>query len=526
MNAAIAAVLAGTAHNSLTGLQGGSVGEYYHLTSAEYTGTGSGPFARQTSPVLVTPDIGIAIGTSLDLTGALNVQGNTTLGNAVTDTVTVNGIAGFQTTAVTEHALRVVPVLTGLALANYGIVIDTDFTYVSNVAESTALVSTSRARGSTNITGGTVGKGLAANQSNVFNFMTGTIDYQTGWFVDIRNLGAGTVTNVTGIWIPSVVNSGGGVVSNFIGLNILNQTVGSTSIRGIRSQITAGATKHNLYIDGAAVNGLVGDTFIGALTSQTIGNVNKLQIQGTGVAAASFGISKWSADALGSRIELGKSRGAAIGTNTIVVSGDTLASITAYGANGTAFSNAAAITFKSDGTPGASADMPGSITLSTCADASATLTDRWIVKSTGSLLAGTDNSWDIGAAGATRPRTGFFGTSVLTPLLDSGAAAALSIDTNTGTKQVEIGHTASASRYLTLTGSNGGNPTIGVSAGDLAIIPNIVGAGSIKTANPAGGTAAAWKLGVIGTGIALALDTTAYIEVDVGGTLKKLALAL
>jgi hypothetical protein len=40
-------------------------------------------------------------------------------------------------------------------------------------------------------------------------------------------------------------------------------------------------------------------------------------------------------------------------------------------------------------------------------------------------------------------------------------------------EQVRINHTASANRYITLTGSNGGNPTIGTSAGRLAITPDV-----------------------------------------------------
>lgn len=64
--------------------------------------------------------------------------------------------------------------------------------------------------------------------------------------------------------------------------------------------------------------------------------------------------------------------------------------------------------------------------------------------------------------------------------------------------QVQITHTASASRFLTLTGSNGGNPTISTSAGNVAITPAVVGAASIAahggTAIPAGGTAGAGLL--------------------------------
>jgi hypothetical protein len=42
-------------HNDLTGLQGGTAGQEYHLTSAEYTGTGSGTFVRTSSPAITTP---------------------------------------------------------------------------------------------------------------------------------------------------------------------------------------------------------------------------------------------------------------------------------------------------------------------------------------------------------------------------------------------------------------------------------------------------------------------------------------
>lgn len=45
-------------HNDLPWLQGGSSGQYNHLTNAEYTGTGTGNFVRATSPTLVTPALG------------------------------------------------------------------------------------------------------------------------------------------------------------------------------------------------------------------------------------------------------------------------------------------------------------------------------------------------------------------------------------------------------------------------------------------------------------------------------------
>jgi len=58
---------------------------------------------------------------------------------------------------------------------------------------------------------------------------------------------------------------------------------------------------------------------------------------------------------------------------------------------------------------------------------------------------------------------GYIGTDTAHPL---------SIFTN-ATEQVRITHTASADRYVTITGANAGNPAIGTSAGNLAISPAV-----------------------------------------------------
>lgn len=49
-------------------------------------------------------------------------------------------------------------------------------------------------------------------------------------------------------------------------------------------------------------------------------------------------------------------------------------------------------------------------------------TSSWTLGSSG-ILAVTDNTLDIGAAGATRPRTGYFGTSLFTPLMGIGTTS-------------------------------------------------------------------------------------------------------
>lgn len=52
--------------------------------------------------------------------------------------------------------------------------------------------------------------------------------------------------------------------------------------------------------------------------------------------------------------------------------------------------------------------------------------------------------------------------------------------TSNGNDQVKIVDTPSANRQITLTGSNGGNPTINTTAGNLAITPAVVGSGAIN----------------------------------------------
>lgn len=53
------------------------------------------------------------------------------------------------------------------------------------------------------------------------------------------------------------------------------------------------------------------------------------------------------------------------------------------------------------------------------------ISGSWAITSSKHLLAGTDNTYDIGASGATRPRTGYFGTSVDTPATTGGNSKAL-----------------------------------------------------------------------------------------------------
>lgn len=85
------------------------------------------------------------------------------------------------------------------------------------------------------------------------------------------------------------------------------------------------------------------------------------------------------ADATGPLVNFYKTRSTDGTADTIVVNGDSLGAITAYGSNGTTYSAAAQIVFNSGGVPGASNDMPGRITFNTVADGSGSMTNALIL---------------------------------------------------------------------------------------------------------------------------------------------------
>jgi hypothetical protein len=81
---------------------------------------------------------------------------------------------------------------------------------------------------------------------------------------------------------------------------------------------------------------------------------------------------------------LGKTRGASIGSNAIVFSGDNLGGLEFVGADGTNFIEAASIYAAVDGTPGAN-DMPGRLVFSTTADGSSSPTERMRITNAGTI---------------------------------------------------------------------------------------------------------------------------------------------
>ena len=122
-----------------------------------------------------------------------------------------------------------------------------------------------------------------------------------------------------------------------------------------------------------------------------------------------------SADTVGGLLALGKSRGTALGSHTVVQSGDILGRIYFVGADGSALIQGATITAEVDGTPGAN-DMPGRLVFSVTADGAASPTERMRISNTGRtvLLESSGGGFEVAstlAAGTDNLFTGYYGAT-------------------------------------------------------------------------------------------------------------------
>ena len=172
-------------HNELAGLNGGTVDEYYHSTLAEYTGTGTGVFVRDTNPILVTPALGTPtalVGTNITGTATAFTSSNVTTNANLTGEVTSVGNA-----ATVSNAAVIAKVLTGYT-SGAGTVSATDsiLTAIQKLNGNAASSVSSISFASTGLTpatpttgavvvAGTLGTGYGG--TNIISYTTGDILY-------------------------------------------------------------------------------------------------------------------------------------------------------------------------------------------------------------------------------------------------------------------------------------------------------------------------------------------------------------
>jgi hypothetical protein len=151
-----------------------------------------------------------------------------------------------------------------------------------------------------------------------------------------------------------------------------------------------------------------GRLLVGSSSARSLyGQTGVLQTEGLGYASSGINLILNNASTAGPLLMLGKSRGSAIGSNTIVQNGDTLGMIFFCGADGSDLDTpGGGIYCEVDGTPGAN-DMPGRLVFATTADGAGAPTERMRIESNGNtrfsnlatLYPATDNAVTNGGSG-------------------------------------------------------------------------------------------------------------------------------
>jgi hypothetical protein len=195
----------------------------------------------------------------------------------------------------------------------------------------------------------------------------------------------------TGSLIFSMTSNGNAVVNtNSVGNAFRITQTGTGNALVVEDSANPDATPFVVDANGSVI---VGHT-------SPIGAGQNTNIQSHSIGG-SAGISafRWSDDTIPPRIQIGKSRGASVGTNAIVQSGDQLGGVYFYGDDGTDLvTQGASIIAEVDGTPGTN-DMPGRLVFRTTADGASFTSEKMRIDSTGNVSIGTA---DLGSSVDTR----------------------------------------------------------------------------------------------------------------------------
>lgn len=220
----------------------------------------------------------------------LTVTGNTILGNASGDSLTITvgtitlganytetrnvGTYPAGNSAVLTHTVTAAADAGGTTAMYAGHNYNTSLTGANNAVSIGGVQSYVGINGS-----GSVGTAIGANSAigitstgnvtsayphyaSVALSNTGSVTTASDYFAGAPSItSSGTIATLSGF---NVANIGHANVTTAVGLTIADMTA-STNMRGIRSMLSSGANKYNLYLDGTADNYIAGSLGIGAL---------------------------------------------------------------------------------------------------------------------------------------------------------------------------------------------------------------------------------------------------------------------
>ncbi len=198
-------------------------------------------------------------------------------------------------------------------------------------------------------------------------------------------------------------------------------------------------------------------------TSISIGGVlSEYQINATDNAQGTSAFTRFSADATGHSIALGKSRAATVGTYTVVQDNDILGSLDFYGADGTDMATkGASISARINGTPGGN-DLPTELVFGTTEDGASAVTERLTISNAGHIATVSGEASTSSTPVALTGQTGSVSLNFAT-----GDNFHITFGANNITTLAVTNETAGQSGVLVFTQDGTGGRTVALSASDF-----------------------------------------------------------